>query len=59
MGIPYNLLALAIRMISGAVYAIILVKPIAQALAKAGVLRGTAIAKEEAQARIGNLPKAA
>jgi len=59
MGIPYNLLALAIRMISGAVYAIILVKPIAQALAKAGVLRGTAIAKEEAQARTGNLPRAA
>ena len=48
MGICYNLLALVIRMASGAVYAIILVKPIALALAKAGVLRGTAVAKEEA-----------
>lgn len=45
MGISYNLLALIIRMVSGAVYAIILVKPIAHGLAKAGVLRGTAIAK--------------
>src|ERR1700735_4362306 len=43
MGISYNLLALVIRMISGAGYAIILVKPIALALAKAGVLRGTAL----------------
>jgi energy-coupling factor transport system substrate-specific component len=43
MGIPYNLLALGIRMVSGAVYAIIFVKPLAQALAKAGVLRGTAL----------------
>src|SRR6266446_7648769 len=48
MGISYNLLALAIRMISGAVYAIILVKPIAFALVKAGVLRGTEVAREEA-----------
>lgn len=47
MGISYNLLALAIRMVSGAVYAIILVKPIAFALVKAGVLRGTAVAREE------------
>ena len=43
-GLSYNLLALVIRMISGAVYAIVLVKPIAHALANAGVLRGTAIA---------------
>ena len=50
MGISYNLLALAIRMVSGAVYAIILVKPIAHALARAGVLRGTAIASAEAPA---------
>jgi energy-coupling factor transport system permease protein len=47
MGIAYNLLALVIRMISGAIYAIILVKPIALALVKAGVLRGTEIAREE------------
>jgi energy-coupling factor transport system permease protein len=39
-------------MISGAVYAIILVKPIAIGLAKAGVLRGTAVGKEEAAAHI-------
>jgi energy-coupling factor transport system substrate-specific component len=44
LGISYNLLALIIRMISGAVYAIVLVKPIAHALANAGVLRGTAVA---------------
>jgi energy-coupling factor transport system permease protein len=36
LGIGYNLLVLAIRMISGAVYAIILVKPIAHGLARAG-----------------------
>jgi energy-coupling factor transport system substrate-specific component len=48
MGISYNLLALIIRMASGAVYAIILVKPIAHALARAGVLRGTAIASPDA-----------
>lgn len=47
MGISYNLLALVIRMVSGAAYAIILVKPIAHGLAKAGVLRGTAIAKDQ------------
>jgi energy-coupling factor transport system substrate-specific component len=52
MGIGYNLLALAIRMISGAVYAIVLVRPIARGLAKAGVLRGTAIADEENKARL-------
>ena len=51
MGISYNLLALAIRMVSGAVYAIILVKPIAHALARAGVLRGTAIAGTEIRLR--------
>jgi energy-coupling factor transport system permease protein len=44
LGLSYNLLALVIRMISGAVYAIVLVKPIAHALANAGVLRGTAVA---------------
>jgi energy-coupling factor transport system permease protein len=52
MGLAYNLLALAIRMVSGAVYAIILVKPIAHGLAKAGVLRGTAVGDEEAAVRI-------
>jgi len=59
MGISYNLLALIIRMISGAVYAIVLVKPIAFALAKAGVLRGTAIAKEETAAHLSGPPKTA
>ena len=59
MGISYNLLALAIRMISGAVYAIILVKPIAFALVKAGVLRGTAVAREEAAAHLAAPPKTA
>ncbi|MBM7044735.1 MULTISPECIES: ECF transporter S component [Rhizobium] len=59
MGISYNLLALIIRMVSGAVYAIILVKPIAHGLAKAGVLRGTAIAKSEASATIVNQPTGA
>jgi len=58
LGIPYNILALVIRMISGAVYAIILVKPIALALTKAGVLRGTAIARQEAEASLAQ-PKAA
>jgi energy-coupling factor transport system permease protein len=52
MGIGYNLLALIIRMISGAVYAMVLVRPIARGLAKAGVLRGTAIADEENKARL-------
>ena len=46
MGIGYNLLALAIRMVSGAVYAVVLVKPIAHGLARAGVLKGTAVAEE-------------
>jgi energy-coupling factor transport system substrate-specific component len=59
MGISWNLLALVIRMVSGAIYAIILVKPIAHGLARAGVLRGTAIAKEEADARLSGLAKAA
>lgn len=57
MGIAWNLLALAIRMISGAVYAVVLVRPIALALVKAGVLRGTAIARE--QATVGAAPAAA
>jgi energy-coupling factor transport system substrate-specific component len=52
LGIGYNLLALVIRMISGAVYAMVLVRPIARGLAKAGVLRGTAIADEESKARL-------
>lgn len=51
MGIAYNLLALVIRMISGAVYAAILVKPIAHGLAKAGVLRGTALEAQLARMR--------
>jgi energy-coupling factor transport system substrate-specific component len=59
MGISYNLLALAIRMVSGAVYAILLVKPIAFALVKAGVLRGTWVAREEAVAHIAAPPKTA
>jgi energy-coupling factor transport system substrate-specific component len=50
MGLGYNLLALAIRMVSGALYAVILVKPIAHGLGKAGVLRGTAMWTEEAAA---------
>src|SRR6266851_4462336 len=56
MGISYHLLALAIRMISGAVYAIVLVKPIAHALARAGVLRGTAVASAESLARPQGVP---
>jgi energy-coupling factor transport system substrate-specific component len=56
LGLGYNLLALAIRMVSGAVYAIVLVKPIAHALARAGVLRGTALASAEAPARIQGSP---
>jgi energy-coupling factor transport system substrate-specific component len=53
MGIGYNLLALAIRMASGAVYALVLVKPIAHGLARAGVLKGTAVAEELAAAPAG------
>jgi len=56
MGLGYNLLALVIRMLSGALYAVILVKPIAHGLAKAGVLRGTAIAEEEASTRMQGKP---
>jgi energy-coupling factor transport system substrate-specific component len=41
LGIGYNILSLVIRMISGAVYAGIIVIPLSQALARAGVLRGT------------------
>jgi energy-coupling factor transport system substrate-specific component len=46
MGIGYNILALAIRMVSGALYAVVLVKPIAHGLARAGVLKGTAVAED-------------
>jgi energy-coupling factor transport system substrate-specific component len=53
MGIAYNLLALAIRMVSGAVYAVVLVKPIAHGLARAGVLKGTAVAEELAMPQTG------
>jgi energy-coupling factor transport system substrate-specific component len=56
MGISYNMLALVIRMVSGALYAIILVKPIAHGLAKAGVLRGTAIAKDQSPVVAANQP---
>src|SRR5258706_2705439 len=48
MGISYNLLGLAIRVASCAVHVIILVKPIAFPLLKAGVLRGTEVAREAA-----------
>jgi energy-coupling factor transport system substrate-specific component len=41
LGIPYNILSLLIRMFSGAVYAGVIVIPLATALVKAGVLRGT------------------
>jgi energy-coupling factor transport system substrate-specific component len=53
MGIAYNLLALAIRMVSGAVYAVVLVTPIAHGLARAGVLKGTAVAEELAMPQTG------
>ncbi len=53
LGIAYNILALAIRMVSGALYAVILVKPIAHGLARAGVLRGTALADEVAAEKMG------
>lgn len=52
MGIGYNLVALAIRMLSGAVYAVVLVRPIARGLARAGVVRGTAVAAEEGKTRL-------
>ncbi len=51
MGLGYNLIALAIRMVSGAAYAVVLVKPIAHALARAGVLRGTELGSESARLR--------
>ena len=51
MGISYNMLALVIRMVSGAAYAIVLVKPIAHALARARVLRGTELGSETARLR--------
>ncbi len=41
LGIPFNILSLVIRMISGAIYAGVIVIPLATVLAKAGVLRGT------------------
>jgi energy-coupling factor transport system substrate-specific component len=41
LGIPFNILSLIIRMLSGAIYAGIIVIPLGQALARAGVLRGT------------------
>jgi energy-coupling factor transport system substrate-specific component len=46
LGLGYNLLALAMRMVSGAAYAVVLVKPIADNLARAGVLKGTALEAE-------------
>src|ERR1700722_13823329 len=52
LGIGYNLLALVIRMVSGAVYAMVLVRPIARGLARAGVVRGTAVAAEEGKSRL-------
>jgi energy-coupling factor transport system substrate-specific component len=39
-------------MVSGAVYAIVLVRPIARGLARAGVVRGTAVAAEEGKTRL-------
>ena len=51
MGWGYNLIALAIRMVSGAAYAVVLVKPVAHALARAGVLRGTELGSESARLR--------
>src|ERR1700754_5040377 len=59
MGISYNLLALIIRMASGAAYAIILVKPIAHGLAKAGVLRGTPTARGGVPSSVLNQPTGA
>jgi energy-coupling factor transport system substrate-specific component len=53
MGIAYNILALAIRMVSGALYAVVLVKPIAHGLARAGVLKGTAVAEDLAVTSTG------
>lgn len=51
MGLGYNLLALVIRMVSGAFYAVIIVKPLAHGLARAGVLRGTALQAEMARGK--------
>ena len=56
MGLGYNLIALAIRMVSGAAYAVVLVKPIAHALARAGVLRGTELGSESARLRAQTSP---
>ena len=52
-GIGYELLALAIRMASGAVYALLLVKPIAHGFAQAGILRGTRVAAAAIGGRAG------
>jgi energy-coupling factor transport system substrate-specific component len=41
LGIPFNILSLVIRMVSGAIYAGVIVIPLATTLVKAGVLRGT------------------
>jgi Predicted membrane protein len=41
LGIPFNVLSLVLRMLSGAIYAGVIVIPLATTLAKAGVLRGT------------------
>jgi energy-coupling factor transport system permease protein len=59
LGLSYNIIALIIRMMSGAAYAIILVKPIAVALVKAGVLRGTEVASEAAEAIADHPPQTA
>jgi len=60
LGLGYNLLALAIRMVSGAVYAMVLVMPIADNLARAGVLKGTALESEiRSRRRIAERPAVA
>jgi energy-coupling factor transport system substrate-specific component len=47
-------------MVSGAVYAVVLVKPIADNLARAGVLKGTALEAEvRSRGRIGGRPAVA
>jgi energy-coupling factor transport system substrate-specific component len=43
-------------MVSGAVYAIVLVRPIARGLARAGVVRGTAVAAEESKTGLSGQP---
>jgi energy-coupling factor transport system permease protein len=56
LGIPYNILSLLIRMFSGAVYAGVIVIPLGIALAKAGVLRGTLLARAVQEGRPGTEP---